>query len=236
MRKTIVVVSGWAKSGKDTLADRLIEVGASRISFADGLKDFASDKYGLPLNYFYEQSLKEMPLLEQPVEIPDKFTEIVNNFLAREFRTEDGQIRDRIVNTPDGAFGFDSNYENRKKLFWTPRALLILEGSIGRAVDKDVWVKTTVNKINGLQSRVVVIPDLRYRNEINSLQDNLGENHLVTVRVNRFKDTLSSDPSERDLDNYNFDYVIQNTGTLSEYMDKIEKLISIESLGRKKTL
>ena len=50
----------------------------------------------------------------------------------------------------------------------------------------------------------------------------LGKN-LITVRVNRFTNTPSEDPSERDLDNYKFDVVIENTSSLEELLNKVEK-------------
>jgi hypothetical protein len=59
-----------------------------------------------------------------------------------------------------------------------------------------------------------VISDARYKNEINSLKAT-GAN-VITLRINRFDTSPSNDPSERDLDNFEFDSVISNRGTLDD--------------------
>jgi hypothetical protein len=44
----------------------------------------------------------------------------------------------------------------------------------------------------------------------------------LLIRINRFDEPPSDDPSERDLDDYRwFDAVVENRGSLEEYKEKI---------------
>jgi hypothetical protein len=73
-----------------------------------------------------------------------------------------------------------------------------------------------------------VISDLRYRSEVEQLRQAFGKN-LITVRINRFDSVNSTDPSERDLDNYKFDVTIDNVGTLEELYYKLDmEILNVE--------
>ena len=61
--------------------------------------------------------------------------------------------------------------------------------------------------------RIYVISDVRYKSEMKALKDKFGSN-VTSVRVERFDSCDSTDPSERDLDDYEFDRVLSNRGSL----------------------
>lgn len=59
----IIMLSGWAGSGKDAAASILIdELGFQRFAFADPLKHDVARETRISLNYFYEPSLKDRPI------------------------------------------------------------------------------------------------------------------------------------------------------------------------------
>lgn len=59
----IIMLSGWAGSGKDTAANILIEeMGFRRYAFADMIKEVCSRQYNIPREYFYDVELKDEPL------------------------------------------------------------------------------------------------------------------------------------------------------------------------------
>lgn len=196
MSSKIIALSGWKGSGKDTAADHLIGKGYKRYAFADILKEMVAEQYGIPLEMLHKQELKEQPLTQYPVDARDKFSEAIHQLLAGEFR--------------EGC--------------WTPRALAILEGSIKRSVNSSYWVNRVATMAKKDHSPVV-ITDLRYRSEAELLSNIFG-NDLSLVRINRFEDSPSTDPSERDLDDFNFKHVINNTGTLTELYEQVEKVIN----------
>lgn len=58
--RTIVLLSGWAGSGKDTVADYLaFHYGFHRIAFGDYLKRDVAKETGIPLAAFYDRELKD---------------------------------------------------------------------------------------------------------------------------------------------------------------------------------
>ena len=200
----IVSLSAWKKSGKDHAAELLIKnLGFKRLAFADVLKDMVAEQYGIDRKSLDDQNLKEKAILSLPVDPKDKFSEMVTNFMSREFaKGEDG------------------------RLYWTPRALAILEGSVKRSVNSTYWVSRALSKMQ--KGDRAVIADMRYRSEaaqIKEFADKSGIKSLV-VRINRFDESPSTDPSERDMDNYgSFDHIIENKGTIEEFEDKVLRMV-----------
>jgi len=209
----VVAISAWKGSGKDTIANYLIEqYDASRTAFADPLKDLAAEEYGFPRSWADDPKYKESPLMNLPVDPRDKFTTMLTDFMRREFRDQNGKAQ------------IDGNLES--VMYWTPRALCILKGSTNRAVDPSFWVKQAIRSIqekNSNGQKLHVITDLRYRSELVQLKEAFG-NQLITLRVNRFATSPSEDPSERDLDNEKFDYTIDNTSSVEFMLKQVQSM------------
>lgn len=229
----VIAISGWVKSGKDTAAEHLIKnFGFKRMAFADYLKEKVAADFCLEKECLHKQELKEKPILEMPVMPKDKFALNIVKFMFKEFRAADGRRPLDLHIDPSGAVlgvmeypGIFNHIEETAQLYWTPRALAILEGSTKRTADSNYWVNNTIDNIDALPyDSKVVISDLRYRSELQPLRD-FFKKDLITVRVNRFDTTESVDPSERDLDNAQFDVVIENKGTLEEFLKKVEDLV-----------
>jgi hypothetical protein len=222
----VVAISGWVKSGKDTAAELLIsEYGYQRISFAAPLKDNVAKQFGFDRKSLDDQAQKELPLLDMPVYAKDGFSKNLATFMFREFRDAGGRRPSAYTLTEDGKLYSAEPDKMPMPLYWTRRALMILEGSAKRTADPDYWVSRAVKNARETGTPLVVISDLRYKNEMSALKMALGaEDDLVTVRVNRFDDTESKDPSERDLDDAKFDIVIENRGTLDEFLDKVAEI------------
>lgn len=205
----IVAVSGWVGSGKDMVADFLVaKHGFKKLSFATVLKDMASEQYGIPREWFDDRVLKETALLNFPALALDSWSKGVTDMVYRHLRTKDGlQPTDYHIEddgTVVGVFGRETY-----PLFHTPRSIAVIEGSTKRSVTSDYWVKRAVSKAdpNGLY----VISDARYKSEINQLITAAGKENVISLRINRFKTTNSTDSSERDLDDYSFDFTVNNS-------------------------
>jgi hypothetical protein len=194
----IFLISGWKRSGKDTVGDFLQNTfNFKRCSFASTLKDMVADEYEIDRASIDDQALKEEPLLHLPVAPKDAFSEHVSSFMKGEFKSVNGQ------------------------LYWTRRALCILEGSIKRTVDSNYWVSRALQDLSQFDD--IVITDARYRSEIKAVRDvaNQCNNPVYTIRINRFDTSPSQDASERDLDNYSFDFTISNKGTLDDLQNAV---------------
>lgn len=92
--------------------------------------------------------------------------------------------------------------------------------------DKDVWIKALLSSID--ENKNYIISDLRFKNEA----DILKKEGFVLIRVNRTDNTVSTSrnrehSSETDLDDYTqFDYVINNDGSLEDLRFKVKEILS----------
>lgn len=225
----VLGISGYKGSGKDTFADMVGEVCSSshirKISLAMPLKKACMEDYGLSRGQCYDQSLKELPILDRPLVVKDGYAKHAMKNIYEECRTADQQKPSsgyRI--NPDGSV---FSHEHGSQLYWTPRALMIFKGSNQRTVDSDYWIKklkAVVEKDH--DSDLFLIPDVRYRNEVESLQNIFG-NSFKVVRINGRVEPQSNDPSERDLDDYSFDHYIVNDGGLDDLRQKVTTLMDI---------
>lgn len=225
----VIAFSGFKQSGKDSCSNYLCEkYGFKRVSFADPLKDAVSRDFGVLRGWLDDPAKKESPLLTNPAPAADGFTKMVSGFMVREFRTKGGFIADpAYTRVNDGILQtFTNEWEN---LYHTPRSLAILVGSSMRAGDSAFWVKKAILDIRSHTEWEnhgnFVISDLRYQSEVKQLKDAFGEN-LVTIRINRFDTSPSTDPSELDLIDHVHDFSISNKGTIQELHGKVDELLN----------
>lgn len=101
------------------------------------------------------------------------------------------------------------------------------------AKQPDFWVDFIINILKFFDDSwdIVIIPDCRYINEIEKMRANFDTTLIRIVRPN-FDNGLSiaqkQHPSETALDNFEFDTVIYNNGSLNELRQALYKYISIE--------
>lgn len=109
----------------------------------------------------------------------------------------------------------------------TPRRLLqLLGGEVGRAIDKDVWIKSLLARMGNTYR--VTVEDCRHPNEAEAIQEQGG---LV---VGIWRGEVVPDPSpdlhasERNmLDHWDamVDVTIDNNGTLKELYERLDEVI-----------
>lgn len=126
-----------------------------------------------------------------------------------------------------------------------PRGRSLLQ-SVGTDVFRknqpDIWVNMMIEFIRGLGDTkdVIIIPDTRFRNEIVKLIDSSYITDVLTVKIERsnYDDGLTEEQrahsSERALDDYNFEMIVKNDGTLEDYLAKAKQICEyfIRTRGR----
>ena len=124
-------------------------------------------------------------------------------------------------------FGWDGEKDD------AGRTLLQHVGTdIIRAQDPNYWVNFAVNFLKMFEGEwdYVLIPDCRFPNEINTMETHFDCMHLRIVRGN-FESPLTPEqqnhPSETALDDYPYDDVIHNDGTISDLKISLNKLVEI---------
>lgn len=164
-------LAGYARSGKDTVAQELTKQGYITMSFASPIK---------------------------------KAMAILNPML------EDGKSYNDVVT--------DHGLESAKDKYQEVRRLLQVFGTeVGRKMfGEDFWVDYAINSIpDGFK---IVFTDVRYPNEANAIKDFGGEVWWVSREG---VGPLNEHASENSLDEYMFDYTIENNGSLEELEEKV---------------
>jgi dephospho-CoA kinase len=105
----------------------------------------------------------------------------------------------------------------------TVREILIEHGEEERKKDKNVWIKKIISKIK--KEKNYIITDWRFKNEYEEIKKNYEK--IITIRIERKKiNKIENDRgSETELDNYKFDYIVKNDGTIEELKKMILKIL-----------
>ncbi len=127
---------------------------------------------------------------------------------------------------------YDMSLQETKKLIipwmgkdYTVRNLLQDVGNAFRdSITPDFWVNIMIGKIAAINKNgsidTILIPDVRYPNEFRMIKDLGGE----VWRVERPNIEVMNHISETALDDYTFDKVIENNGTITDLQNTIKCL------------
>lgn len=194
----LIAISGYARAGKDTVADRLCDVhGWERLAFADLLRECAK-----ALNPIVGQVLVELPMLGT-----DKV----------EYLETDGLV---TYQESLERYGYDKS----KELYPEFRGILQRLGTdVGRRLlDDNIWVDATLAKCE--EGKNYVFTDARFPNEATAISGRGGR----VVRVERPGVGPANDhPSETSLDDWPFDAVYQNDGTIDDLNAWVDEHLAI---------
>jgi hypothetical protein len=181
----IIGLSGYAQSGKDTVAKILVDhYGFRRVAFADKIRDM-----------LYELN----PIVS-----------------CEEHDSSLGYIR--VKDLVD-----DYGWDSAKKEVEIREYLQRLGVSARNHIGSDVWVKSAINKVWGPNDHVV-ITDVRFKNEAQAIKEIYALNQLWRV-IRPGVGAVNNHISERDLDDYEFDFDIYNEGTLISLHEDIDILM-----------
>jgi hypothetical protein len=175
----IIGLSGYARSGKDTAADRLVSNhGFSQYSFA--------------------APMKEAMYILNPIVGSDN----IGTFKYK-----------NLVDT----YGLDKAKESYPEI---RRLLQVFGTEVGRSMfGENFWVDLALNRI---KEDNAVISDVRFKNEADAIKKSGGQ----VWRINRFGvGPVTDHSSEIDLDDYNFDHIIDNDYSVSDLNNLIDMLL-----------
>lgn len=167
----LIGLSGYARSGKDTVAELLcLNYGYKRVSFADPMR----------------QALYVLsPKLDNIV----RLSEYVDDY------------------------GWDVAKQNQE----VRRLLQVFGTEVGRKMfGLDFWINIALKDLSG--DTQVVISDVRFPNEADAIAKLGGS----MWRINRKNHSaVNGHASEHAMDNYMFNHVIYNDGTLDDLSDEV---------------
>ena len=202
----IIGISGFAGSGKDTVSDFLLaNPMVYKIAFADPIKNFAKEMWDFSYNQLFGPS---------------------------QYRTQ-----------PDERYLL-----NNEKGYLTSRHVLQGIGQAGRDLDQDVWARYGVEIAKKIlqpgwrytkgklvhdpqmkPANAVIISDCRYSNELRYIKQSGG----ILIRVTRPGSGLQgefgkhkSETEMSTISDLEFDFVINNTGTLEDLRKTVDNIYS----------
>jgi hypothetical protein len=90
-------------------------------------------------------------------------------------------------------------------------------------VSKEYWINKVLKDVHASRVKnpgeISIITDVRYTNEAEAI---LHSDNALLIRIEKDNvDTLDMHQSENDLDDFQFDVVIQNNGTVEQYEAKV---------------
>jgi hypothetical protein len=190
----IIGISGYAGSGKDTAAAiiKRIDNTWEVRKFAHKLKVVAEILTGIPCEDLNRQDVKESNL-------PDMWD--VWGYKGR--------------NDGDAVFPVYTGEPYRRSM--TAREFLQKLGTdaIRNGLHEDAWVNALMSEYNSQCKWIIT--DVRFPNEYDAICRAGG----VMVRINRGS-PVNNHPSETALDRYEYQYVIDNNGSMAEFEEKVE--------------
>lgn len=190
----ILGLSGYARVGKDEAAKALVAHGWKRVAFADKLREF-----------LYRMD---------PIVIPRN---------QEAFGPYNGAESLRIIIDRVGWDGY-------KQTPYGPHIreyLQRLGTECGRElIDDSIWIDAALGRKRGsvhtlLAEQHIVVTDVRFPNEAEAIRERGG----IIVRIERPCIGPANDhPSERALDDWEWDFLVHNDGTVEELHHKIVAL------------
>ena len=183
----ILGIGGKLESGKDTLADYLVDnYGYKKMAFADNLKQICMKVFGLTHDQCYTTEGKFKKFQEPMVLFNDDVAEII--IWLR--NTNNLNITDEIILKMNSFVG---------KEFDSPRTVLQFVGTeiMRDCVDPDIHAKTVFNQIEREGLKNVIIADARFANERKIIKERGGK--LVLIDCVQTRDQESTHRSETGL-------------------------------------
>lgn len=221
--KHIFLISGKLRSGKNQFADYVKEIAESKGMtvntdlFAKSLKEWCNEDFKALTDYLND--------------ILDTTINHLKNYSNLSFNQKIQMYFESSIRRLEELITKDENwYEDKNPI---TRILLQTYGTeiFRKRVDQDWWVKQLKNRVLQSNSDITLITDVRFPNEIECFKKDISKDFTVTtIRINRNLNReagFNEHESEKALDNYNeFDYVIDNNGTLEDLKNKVKELIS----------
>lgn len=191
----LIGISGKARSGKNTVGDMIL--------YCIWRKETKQEDFG------YDHFLKNLHVIKEYAK-NNKLNLISFAYLLKKC------ISIFIPSTPED---YESTEFKNSTIDWlgmTVRELLQKFGTgIRESVDKHFWVKALFAVYN--KNEDYIVTDVRFLTEADEIRNRNG----IILRINREKAGAGNHISEIELDDYKFDYIIDNNNSLEELLQDV---------------
>lgn len=231
MSKNLIAISGKAGSGKNTVASMLQELNSNfqEKAFAAKLKQVASMLTGIPMHKFEDQEFKKTflgPEWNQVIKsMPCGCDWILDSYADQEGKCRNcGEPLD-IKTTPMTVreflqkLGTDGLRDGLHTNVWVNALFADYVAEPDKNIAAFLAAEGLPQSMNGGQKEYPnwIITDCRFPNEAQAVKECGG----IVIRIEREGLSTMDHPSETSLDDYEFDHIIYNNGSLSELRNKV---------------
>ena len=193
MKNNLVSLSGFKGSGKDTVADYLVEhYGFTRLSFADYLKDSCAREFKIPRHFFDDVTIKEKALITHPV--PEGTVTCAEEFLA----------------------------DIGGKKFWTPRAILIEDGGSKRKVDPNFFITKAIDTLDSSKHYVLTDTRFLNEANYLKTQVHTHRPVFARVNRPSTVSTIEH-ATESEMTDFQYDYLLKNETDITCLYEKVDE-------------
>lgn len=217
--KTLILISGKMRSGKNQFADYLNTILLSKAKtvrsdlFAGDLKKGAAEDFSYMMKHVNEQITK----------IKDELTYS---------KIDSNSLKNVIPLLNDLMVARQENWYEDKTMM--SRLLLQTYGTqiFRDRVNENHWVDQVLKRLIGCDEEYTLVTDTRFENEIEHVKRVCSSHGIkvITIRIERYMRTnnLYEHESEKGLDDYkNWDLIVNNNGTLESLKKHANDSISM---------
>ena len=208
--------------------------------FADKLKDIVCIILGCTREQLEDREFKEKELGEEwdriissdgkvhlPDDYPDlEYSKLTPRLLMQLIGTECGR---QIIHPEIWINALMSEYKTKSTLVSEVNYLGDSRCGICKKPTKDISYFLCDEHVEKSKNNFPnwIITDMRFLNEMEAVKKKDG----ITIRVNRnLEESKDQHESETELDNAEFDYVIDNNGTIEELIEKVREILTKEKI------
>ncbi len=210
MRK-ILLVNGKKRAGKDYFSDMLIDKDFVKLSIAKNLKDIACRIAGIDYNTMEKLKNDGGSFMVTLEDFQKRFTEEVRNIWKVLYNND--KIYISLIETDISTLDIFMPYQgysppevDARKFLQNMNILKIIFN------DDNIWVNMTIKEIENIKGDIV-IADFRFPNEyyaVDKAFDNVKSIKVIGKNLYN-KDEYDNHVSETSLNDWQFDYHINNT-------------------------
>lgn len=167
----------------------------------------------------YKKFVGKKTIGKEYIAFADPIKKIVRTMfpdLPEKFLTGSSKFRSEIV---PGAF--------KDGVPLTVRQLLIDIGTNGRSYKESIWLDAfdvAFKKAIDKQKALIIVTDVRFINEFNHLKSK-GFSNIRLLRDSHSKIDHASETAQDGIHNDEFDFIINNNGTLNDLKDEVKKIV-----------
>lgn len=247
MNKTIILLAGEARAGKDTSADCIqtilndFNITHDRAFFAEALKESAKAVFMMNDDHVYGH-LKEVEdvflldggqmfalTLEQLIRghlsfIPSRMKDCTIAEIAERITTE----MCRAIQSKGRPLTASTTLADNKKYIVSPRQMMQWWGTEAVRVGayENAWIDSVQAKIDKSDARVFIISDTRFDNEAEQITKNNLPNKALCIRVHRGeKVKVNQHVSEAGISDHFVNYEVTNNGSITDLTEKLQDIL-----------